>query len=397
MADSPTLHRRDLLKVGAFGAAALAVPGHGCCRRPPSPQIAASRLPAPYTVPSPSRRCRSGQGRPGDPHRVPRADPAGLHGPGAAAGVDTRCGATTARRPARPSRRGPAGRRWCARSTNCPRCTRPWATRRGRRPTCTACPRSRSTTGTPPTSPCPGSTRTTSTRTAARPGRSGTTTTACTTRAENVYMGLAALYVLTDRSRPRCPSRTAGTTSRWSSATSCSPPTARSVGRPRALRVYGDVVTVNGRPWPVMDVEQRLYRFRVLKRLDLARLPAAAEQRPALPGHRHRRRPDAGPQTVTELKIAWPSGTRSSSTSPASGPASRSAGQRRGEERPRLRPHREGHALPGVRAGHQHRRQHRPRGAEPGRPGDGPDTGDGRRHPPAAAASGTRACGRSAG
>ncbi len=28
--------------------------------------------------------------------------------------------------------------------------------------------------------------------------------------------------------------------------------------------VYGDVITVNGRPWPVMKVKRRKYRFRIL-------------------------------------------------------------------------------------------------------------------------------------
>ena len=28
--------------------------------------------------------------------------------------------------------------------------------------------------------------------------------------------------------------------------------------------LWGDVITVNGRPWPVMQVERRKYRFRIL-------------------------------------------------------------------------------------------------------------------------------------
>ena len=31
-----------------------------------------------------------------------------------------------------------------------------------------------------------------------------------------------------------------------------------------AVRLWGDVILVNGRPWPVMQVERRKYRFRIL-------------------------------------------------------------------------------------------------------------------------------------
>ena len=43
--------------------------------------------------------------------------------------------------------------------------------------------------------------------------------------------------------------------------------------------LYGDVILVNGRPWPVMKVERRKYRFRILNASIVPVLPLAA--RPA--------------------------------------------------------------------------------------------------------------------
>ena len=63
-----------------------------------------------------------------------------------------------------------------------------------------------STTATPATT-CPGHTRTTATRTSRTRGRSGTTTTACTTRLRTPTWGLAAQYHLHDDQRARPASR----------------------------------------------------------------------------------------------------------------------------------------------------------------------------------------------
>ena len=55
--------------------------------------------------------------------------------------------------------------------------------------------------------------------------------------------------------------------------------------RPAALRrrrqtaCTGDVILVNGRPWPVMKVERRKYRFRILNASVVAVLPLSARQR----------------------------------------------------------------------------------------------------------------------
>ena len=115
------------------------------------------------------------------------------------------------------------------------------------------------------------SSRTTTTRTSRPRGRSGTTTTAST-------------------SRRRTP------TSAWPRSTSCTTRSSRrclpqgefdvplivkdamfAAERPAGLRrqqpvgLYGDVILVNGRPWPVMKVERRIYRFRILNASSRAR------------------------------------------------------------------------------------------------------------------------------
>ena len=47
--------------------------------------------------------------------------------------------------------------------------------------------------------------------------------------------------------------------------TPCSPPTARSATTTTSHSgLWGDVILVNGRPWPVMKVKRRIYRFRIL-------------------------------------------------------------------------------------------------------------------------------------
>ena len=40
--------------------------------------------------------------------------------------------------------------------------------------------------------------------------------------------------------------------------------------------MYGDVILVNGVPWPAMKVKRRKYRFRLLNALGLARLRVLA-------------------------------------------------------------------------------------------------------------------------
>ncbi len=304
MADSPTLHRRDLLKVGAFGAAALAVPWSRLLSAATVSQIAASRLPAPYTVPFAV-----------PPVSVPvKVDPVTrteyhvltqqAFTAQVLPGVDTPLWGYNGSAPG-PTIQARAGWTTVVRQVN----------------------------ELPSVHPTLGYTPWTSTHLHGMPSKpqydgyaSDITLpgqykdyvypNSCSARtlwyhdhgvhhtAENVYMGLAAMYVLTDPVEAALPI-----------------PHGR-YDVPLILRdvmfaadgsllwddrehsgVYGDVVTVNGRPWPVMDVEQRLYRFRVLNASISRgyRLRLSNGQPFQVIGT------DGGlmraPQTVTELKI----------------------------------------------------------------------------------------------
>ncbi|MCW2581229.1 MAG: Bilirubin oxidase, partial [Klenkia sp.] len=83
--------------------------------------------------------------------------------------------------------------------------------------------------------------------------------------AENVYMGLAAQYHLTDAVEAALPipkgrydvPLTIGDVAFAADGSLLWDDNSHS-------GVYGDVILVNGRPWPTMAVEQRRYRFRVL-------------------------------------------------------------------------------------------------------------------------------------
>ena len=80
-----------------------------------------------------------------------------------------------------------------------------------------------------------------------------------------------------------CPSRTASSTSRSSSATRCSTATARCCSTTTTSPgFFGDVILVNGRPWPVMQVKQRKYRFRILNASVTPLVPVVARA-PATP------------------------------------------------------------------------------------------------------------------
>ena len=160
-------------------------------------RIAESALPAPFTMPF----TRATGDRPGALGRDHRLLP-GVHAAGAVEiipGLQTPVWGYNGMVPG-PTfrvRKGRAGRRPPDQQPAA-RCTRRWATRPGPRSTCTARRRCRSTTATPATSPTPASSRTTATRTGRTAARSGTTTTACTTRPRTSFMGLAGMYQLTD-------------------------------------------------------------------------------------------------------------------------------------------------------------------------------------------------------
>ena len=92
----------------------------------------------------------------------------------------------------------------------------------------------------------------------------------------NVFAGLAAAYLLRDEfdtgTEPNPTGFRAGRTrSRWSSRTASSMPdgtflypTSDIPGATWIGEYFGDVMLVNGKVWPFLDVEPRLYRFRIL-------------------------------------------------------------------------------------------------------------------------------------
>jgi FtsP/CotA-like multicopper oxidase with cupredoxin domain len=94
--------------------------------------------------------------------------------------------------------------------------------------------------------------------------------------AENVYMGLAAQYHLVDEGlerEPGHPPLRPGQGRHHPAAVRVPDDHQRrhvrqerpaDVGRRRESGLYGDVILVNGVPWPTMKVEPRKYRFRVL-------------------------------------------------------------------------------------------------------------------------------------
>src|SRR3954470_21450961 len=180
--ETPSLSRRNALKVSLFGAAALALPFQGVLSASSASRIASSKLPRPYTLPfrKPPVLATTPTSDPTTDYYVVRQQAfVGEVLPGVKTPLFGYNGTVPG-----PTIKATKGRRTVIRQikTTFPRCTPPWGTCRGPPPTCTACRRSRSTTDTPVTTPGPGSGRTTSTPTAARPGPSGTTTTACTTR-----------------------------------------------------------------------------------------------------------------------------------------------------------------------------------------------------------------------
>ena len=109
----------------------------------------------------------------------------------------------------------------------------------------------------------PGSSRTTGTRTSRTPGRSGTTTTGSTTPRRTPRRPRRAV----PPARQGPGARPAGRRLRRAAHHH-----RRDVLRRRRLAyddhefsgLWGDVILVNGQPWPVMQVHRRVYRFRVL-------------------------------------------------------------------------------------------------------------------------------------
>ena len=64
---------------------------------------------------------------------------------------------------------------------------------------------------------------------------------------------------------------------------------------------WGDVILVNGRPWPVMQVERRKYRFRIVGAALSRSWRLSLDSGEPLVDHRHRWRTDAAPQSVHQF------------------------------------------------------------------------------------------------
>ena len=159
--------------------------------------------------------------------------------------------------------------------------------------------------------------------------------------AQNAYMGLAAQYILHDplehalpiphgQLRPAADPQGRDVPGQRRPASSTT--TTRS-------GIYGDVILVNGVPWPAMQVERRKYRFRILnasvsRSYDLALdtgepLTVIGTDGGLMPA----------PQPCAHVQAsAWPSATRSSSTSRSTRPGQRVVLQEhQPEEQHRLR------------------------------------------------------------
>ena len=67
--------------------------------------------------------------------------------------------------------------------------------------------------------------------------------------------------------------------------------------------LFGDVILVNGKPWPAMRVERRKYRFRMLNASTLALLPPAPLDGRAVHDDRRRQRVRPVPQQVADFRF----------------------------------------------------------------------------------------------
>ena len=315
------LSRRDLLGVGVLGTAAFFIPAQPLLAQAARNRLPESRLPAPFqqplTIPPVLDPVKTDATtdyyeitmRQAPVPIVPGLPPTNIFGyNGITPGRRSSSGGVRRRR---------AGRRpatwWSATSTTCHRAPDAGlhavdvgaparlavaaAVRRLRRAT----------------SRIPGQFKDYHTRTSRTRGRSGTTTTASTTPQRTSYMGLAGLYHIRRRART-LPHPQGGY-----DVPLIVQDTHVRHGRPAAVRrqrrrpaLFGDVILVNGRPWPVMKVERRKYRFRILNASISRVVQPVARHGRAVHRHLHRRRADAAPAAGDELPARrWPSATRS--------------------------------------------------------------------------------------
>ena len=139
--------------------------------------------------------------------------------------------------------------------------------------------------------------------------------------------------------------------------------------------LWGDIILVNGVPWPTMKVKPRIYRFRVLvASISRSYRPTLSNGDPVyIVGT------DAGMVPVVQAVPSWRQGTAEryeilDRLPQVQGRADRRPAQPEQQEQHRLRQHRQDHAVPGggrLRPGvHHHRHPHQPgpRPACPTRP-----------------------------
>ena len=155
--------------------------------------------------------------------------------------------------------------RGCGRSTTFRGCTRPSGSPRGPRCTCTATRRCRSSTATPATSPTRGSTRTTSTTNRQEARTLWYHDHGVHHTAETVQMGLAAFYLIHDDHELGLPiPHGEFDVPLMFADISFNADGSVLFDNNDNKGLYGDVIMVNGQPWPVMPVKRRKYRFRFL-------------------------------------------------------------------------------------------------------------------------------------
>ena len=140
--------------------------------------------------------------------------------------------------------------------------------------------------------------------------------------AQNVYSGLAAFYPFSDQyERAQLPQGEFDVPLMISDAQFNADGSLR-YDLDGDAGLWGDIILVNGVPWPTMKVKPRIYRFRVLVASISPLLPPHAVQRG--PGaHRRDRRRDGARRAAGRGPggRARGSGSRCSSTSAGSGPA----------------------------------------------------------------------------
>jgi FtsP/CotA-like multicopper oxidase with cupredoxin domain len=262
--DTTQFSRRRLLKIGAAGVGALSVPLGRPASGKQASRLASASFPRPYQtafvrapVLQPTSSTVDSDGARTNFYTVTEAQSSAQIVPGLTTPVWGYNGSVPG-----PTISLDQGTRAVLKVRN--QLPRSSGTRSPPRPTCTARPRCRSTTGTPATSPRPGTSRTTATRTSRPPGRSGTTTTACTSPRRTRTPGWPRSITCTTRSSGRCCRRASSTVPITIADAMFAENGTLADDDHTESGLWGDIVLVNGRPWPVMQVKRRVYRFRIL-------------------------------------------------------------------------------------------------------------------------------------